>query len=187
MIDWVEIVFWILAITLIHESVAQSAQERYGVLEKKKFSIGVAIVLISAGLWYWNAWSFQKLADTLQIPHLNVQSSLTQGDLEKLPTSESRQKSIQLAKTEFINNGKLLNILNDEGRWVLYSPSVEDANAREQQLKTLEEVNSQRQELNAWAQIANKRSKQWLVSLVVAIFIGLVAKQLRIKRKFDQL
>lgn len=179
MADWFEVGAWIVALLLLHEGLALRAQGRCSGFAQKMPFLGVAIVFIGAGLWYWNAQGLQQLASVLQRPPVATKGAVQIEELKKIPLPQRKDLSIRMAKAAFVSGGELVNVVTDEGLWIPYSPNADDVIARDRQLKLISEVDSRRQELITGAQIAEKNSKRWLISLIVAICTGLTAGRLR--------
>jgi hypothetical protein len=179
MIDWLELVTWIVALALLHEGLSSIVRGRRAAFSKAAIVSGAVVLLVGAGLWYWNARAFLHLADALRAPPGVVTTPRQAEDLDKLPLPQRRDLSMRLAQAVFVSGGGLPNVATEDGRWAPYSPSASDVEARDQHLKLLAETESRRQDLTASAQFAEKQSMRWLVSLAVAVCIGLAVGRLQ--------
>jgi hypothetical protein len=179
MIDWLELITWIVALALLHEGLSSIVRGSRTAFSKAATGTGAAVLLVGAGLWFWNARAFLHLSEALRAPPGVATTSRQPNDLDKLPFPQRRDLSVQLAKAVFVSGGGLANVATDDGRWVQYSPSASDVEARDQHLKLLAETESRRQGLMASAQFSEKQSMRWLVSLAIAICIGLTVARLR--------
>jgi hypothetical protein len=179
MANWFEVVAWTVALLLLHEGLTQRAQGHGSGFARAMPFIGAIIILVGAGLWYWNAQGLQQLANVLQTPPVATNAAVQKEEAKKLPLPQRKELSIRMAKAVFVSGGELVEVATDEGLWIPYSPSADDVKARDRQLQANFEVNTRRQELIAGAQIAEEHSKRWLTSLLVAICTGLVAGRLR--------
>jgi hypothetical protein len=173
MTDWLELVTWIVALVLLHEGVSSTVRAHHTVFSKAAAVAGAVVLLVGAGLWYWNSRAFVHLADALRAPPGLVTTPRRPEDLDKLPLPQRRDLSMQLAKAMFVSGGELANVATEDGRWAPYSPSASDVEARDHHLKLLAETESRREDLMVSAQFSEKQSMRWLVSLVIAICIGL--------------
>lgn len=179
MTDWFEFATWIVGLLLVHEGLALWTQGRRSGLVQAIPFVGAIIIFVGAGLWYWDSQASRQLANVLQAPPVTTKAAMQTEDFEKLPRPQRKDLSIRLAKAVFVSGGELVDVANDEGLWIPYSPSADDIKARDRQIKTILELDTRREELITKAQIAENYSRRWLISLIVVICAGLIAGRLR--------
>jgi hypothetical protein len=116
MANWCEFGVWVVGLLLVYEGLALRLQvRRRGFIRAIPF-VGVAIILAGAGLLYWNARGLQRVANSLQVPHLAIKAAERREELEKLPLAQRKDFSVRLAKAEFVSSGELVDVVFAEPR-----------------------------------------------------------------------
>jgi hypothetical protein len=178
-IDWLEVVAWMGAFVVLHEGVARRFAGNHDKRAVVMILMSMLILILGTCLWFWNARTYHQLAEALRVPTANAQKRLSREQIESLPAAQRRDATIQWARAAFVSGGDLLSVLTEDGRRMPYAPGAADIQARDHQLKLLDEVQSRKDALDFQARLAEREAQRWLASLLVALGTGAIASRSR--------